>query len=72
MTWRAEIDPKRCMASGMCATIAPELFALGERVSRPVAEEIAADERALDAADCCPALAITVYDEGGDVIGPRP
>ncbi|MFF4696082.1 ferredoxin [Streptomyces chattanoogensis] len=72
MTWRVEVDAKQCMASGMCANIAPELFVLGDARSRPVTPEIEEDERALDAADCCPALAITVSDDGGNVIGPRP
>ncbi|MFJ9417098.1 MULTISPECIES: ferredoxin [unclassified Streptomyces] len=72
MTWKVAVDSRQCMASGMCANIAPELFVLGESSSRPVNEEIGADERALDAADCCPAMAISVHDDAGEVIGPRP
>ncbi|MFI9045906.1 ferredoxin [Streptomyces sp. NPDC053427] len=72
MTWKAAVDSRQCMASGMCANIAPDLFVLGESHSRPVKEEFEADERALDAADLCPAMAISVYDDEGEAIGPRP
>jgi ferredoxin len=72
MTWKVAVDPHQCMASGMCAGIAPDLFALdGGEHSQPVKPDIEPDERALDAADVCPAMAITVHD-GGTEIGPRP
>ncbi|GAA1898299.1 ferredoxin [Streptantibioticus ferralitis] len=70
MTWHIEIDGHQCMASGMCAGIAPELFALDDDHARPLHPDGPADERALDAADACPAMAITVT-EGEEVIGPR-
>ncbi|MGW7489063.1 ferredoxin [Streptomyces sp. NPDC054786] len=71
MSWKVEIDPEQCMASGSCAAIAPDLFALDGAHARPLNERIDEDERALDAADICPAVAITVRD-GEKVIGPRP
>lgn len=71
MTWNVEIDPRQCIASGSCAAIAPDLFALDGSHARPLHDRIDEDERALDAADCCPVLALTVRD-GGEVIGPRP
>jgi ferredoxin len=71
MTWKAEIDRSRCMASGMCAGIAPDLFALDDEWARPVREEVPEEERVLDVADSCPAQAITVRD-GGTTVGPRP
>ncbi|MCZ1005834.1 ferredoxin [Streptomyces lydicus] len=71
MTWKLEIDPGQCMASGSCAAIAPDLFALDGEHARPLKERIDEDERALDAADVCPAVAITVRD-GEKVVGPRP
>ncbi|MFE0381964.1 ferredoxin [Streptomyces inhibens] len=71
MTWQVEIDPQQCMASGSCAAIAPDLFAVGGAHARPLNDRIEEDERALDAADVCPAMAITVRD-GERVIGPRP
>ncbi len=71
MTWKAEIDPGRCMASGMCAGIAPDLFVLDEEHARPRHEEVPEEERVLDAADSCPAMAITIRD-GTTTVGPRP
>ena len=55
----------------MCAGIAPDLFALDEEHARPLADEIPEEERVLDAADSCPAAAITVRD-GATTVGPRP
>ncbi|MGW7022884.1 ferredoxin [Streptomyces decoyicus] len=71
MTWKVEIDPQQCMASGSCAAIAPDLFVLDGEHARPLKERIDEDERALDAADVCPAVAITIRD-GAEVVGPRP
>ncbi|MEU5832881.1 ferredoxin [Streptomyces diacarni] len=72
MTWRVEIDRDVCIGSGMCAGMAPDVFELENERSRAVAEEIDPQEAALDAADSCPALAITLLDEDGEVVGPRP
>ncbi|MFI2236189.1 ferredoxin [Streptomyces chrestomyceticus] len=71
MTWKASIDGHQCMASGMCAGIAPGLFVLDGPHARPLKEEIPEDEDALDAADSCPAMAILIRD-GDTVVGPRP
>ncbi|MBD3002971.1 ferredoxin [Streptomyces sp. 5-10] len=71
MTWKAEVDGGRCMASGMCAGLAPDLFALDGEHARPRREEVPEEERVLDAADSCPALAITIRD-GTKTVGPRP
>ncbi|MCX4728511.1 ferredoxin [Streptomyces sp. NPDC090052] len=71
MTWHVEVDRSQCMASGMCAGAAPDLFALDHDRARALNSDIAEDERALDAADICPAMAITVHD-GEKPIGPRP
>ncbi|WP_030411069.1 ferredoxin [Streptomyces sp. NRRL S-1448] len=71
MTWEIEIDPQLCMASGSCAAIAPDLFALDGTHARPLRDRIEEDERALDAADVCPAMAITVR-AAGKILGPRP
>jgi ferredoxin len=71
MTWKADIDGGRCIASGMCAGIAPDLFALDAEHARPLAEEVPEEERVLDVADSCPAAAITVRD-GATTVGPRP
>ncbi|MGW1375929.1 ferredoxin [Streptomyces sp. NPDC002446] len=71
MTWEVDIAPHRCMASGSCAAIAPDLFVLDGTHARPAETQITEDERALDAADVCPAMAITVR-KGEQVVGPRP
>nr|WP_249813404.1 ferredoxin [Streptomyces barringtoniae] len=56
----------------MCAAAAPDLFTLDGEHARPVNERIPEDDdRALEAADICPMLAITVRDAEGREIGPR-
>ncbi|HET9139526.1 ferredoxin [Actinophytocola sp.] len=69
MSWNVEVNGRVCIASGMCSALAPDYFALDGAHSRPVHPEIAPDEVVLDAADSCPASAITVT-EAGRVIGP--
>ncbi|MER6545740.1 ferredoxin [Streptomyces sp. NPDC001118] len=72
MSWQLHIASDRCIGSGMCAGAAPDLFALDDDHARPVNEHIAEnDDRALEAADICPMLAITVRDADGKEIGPR-
>ncbi|MFD9293055.1 ferredoxin [Streptomyces sp. NPDC060030] len=72
VAWTTEVDRGLCMGSGMCAGMAPDLYALDdEDRARPVRDRMAPDDRALDAADSCPASAILVRD-GDTLIGPRP
>ncbi|MFF3751570.1 ferredoxin [Streptomyces sp. NPDC002018] len=72
MTWQLDVDAQRCIGSGVCAGMAPDFFVLGdEDRARPLAGRLEPDEVVLDAADSCPAAAITVT-EGGREIGPRP
>ncbi|QRP48060.1 ferredoxin [Amycolatopsis sp. FDAARGOS 1241] len=71
MTWKVEIDEHTCIGSGMCASLMPELFELDGAVARPLTDTTEPDETVLDAADSCPAMAITVTD-GAEVVGPRP
>ncbi|MCT9088809.1 ferredoxin [Streptomyces sp. ASQP_92] len=70
MTWTVRVDPSLCLASGMCAGAAPEVFALDTEHARVLVDTLGPDERLLDIADACPAQAITVHDANG-VIGPR-
>ncbi|WP_326766960.1 ferredoxin [Streptomyces sp. NBC_01591] len=70
MTWNVRVDPQLCQGSGMCAGTVPEVFALDGDRARARADGAEPDELILDAADICPALAITVHD-GNTVIGPR-
>ncbi|MET7996944.1 ferredoxin [Amycolatopsis sp. NPDC005232] len=71
MTWKVEVDEHTCIGSGMCASLMPELFALDGPVAHTLADTVPPDETALDAADSCPAMAITITD-GAEVVGPRP
>ncbi len=71
MSWDVEIDEHTCIGSGMCAALVPEVFALDGAVAHTLTSSVEADETVLDAADSCPAMAITVTD-GGREIGPRP
>jgi ferredoxin len=71
MTWRIEVDDNLCIASGMCAGLAPEYFELEGDHAEPVTSEAEPDEILLDAADSCPAMAIKI-SEGSEVVGPRP
>ncbi|MEV7422387.1 MULTISPECIES: ferredoxin [unclassified Streptomyces] len=71
MGWNIDVDGPRCRASGLCAAMAPEHFALEDGRARPLAEEVEPHAAVLDAADSCPAMAITVT-QGQREIAPRP
>jgi len=71
MTWKVGVDPGACIGSGMCAALVPEWFTLNGPHATVTAEDAAPDEILLDAADSCPAGAITVTENGVE-IGPRP
>ncbi|MGN6254915.1 MAG: ferredoxin [Solirubrobacterales bacterium] len=60
MTYIAVVDPDECSAHGDCVEVAPDVFVLGE-----VAEVIgtAPREVLLQAAEACPAVAISVVEE---------
>lgn len=71
--WRISVDQRLCIGSGLCVASAPELFRLVDHRSRPVHELVDADDVVLDAAECCPAEAITVIDVAdGRVLAPPP
>ncbi|WP_211260597.1 ferredoxin [Amycolatopsis jejuensis] len=71
MTWQVEVDRDTCIGSGMCAALMPEEFSLDGPVARAIAGSVEPGETVLDAADSCPAMAITVRN-GAEVVGPRP
>ena len=71
MTWKVDVDPGRCIASGMCAALAPERFVLAGDHAVAITADAEPDDVLLDAADSCPTTAITITD-GGAEIGPRP
>ncbi|HWA53114.1 MAG TPA: ferredoxin [Solirubrobacterales bacterium] len=60
MSYRAVVDPNECSAHGDCVEVAPEVFRLDD-----VAVVIGAGtpEQMLEAAEACPAVAISVIDE---------
>jgi len=68
MSYIPKIDSSACSAHGDCVDIAPEVFAL-EDTARVIGN--GPDELVLEAAEACPALAITVVDdETGETIFP--
>ena len=60
MSYKATVDPDECSAHGDCVEIAPSVFRLDD-----VAVVIGADSPELmtEAAEACPAVAITIVDE---------
>jgi ferredoxin len=68
MTYVVKVSPSECSAHGDCVDIAPDVFRLGD-----VAEVIgtAPDDLLLEAAEACPAVAITIVDaETGEAAFP--
>jgi ferredoxin len=68
MSYVPVVDPNECSAHGDCVEIAPEVFRLDETaavISNGPFELI------LEAAEACPAVAISVVDdESGDTVFP--
>jgi ferredoxin len=61
--WRLEVDHGVCVGSGMCVGHAPAAFELNSaRQSSPKVAEVDSDEAVLEAAENCPAEAITITD----------
>lgn len=60
MSYRPVVDPNECSAHGDCVEIAPEVFRLDD-----VAVVIGSGppDLIMDAAEACPAVAISVVDE---------
>jgi ferredoxin len=70
MAIRVRVDPDSCQSSGRCLAAAPEAFFFDpDRLARttPAAAELDLD-RAREIARGCPALAIEVYDEDGELL----
>ncbi|WP_330333763.1 ferredoxin [Streptomyces sp. NBC_00536] len=78
--WQLDVDTRRCIGSGVCASAAPGRFVIdsaadGTRRSRPTAPRVPSDDAVLDAAFTCPVEAIsvveldsglTLFPEGGE------
>ena len=54
------VDPGRCIACGMCAYAAPEVFRIVGSASTVIAQPEGKNSRVRDAANGCPVNAITV------------
>ena len=68
MSYTPRIDPNACSAHGDCVDIAPQVFALEETAT---VIGTGPDDLILEAAEACPALAITVIDsETGETVFP--
>lgn len=70
--YRIQVDHTVCQGSGLCVGIAPENFEIGDDYkSRPLLEIVDADDKFVDAAECCPTEAITLTDaDTGDPVAP--
>lgn len=61
--WLLDVDHRVCVSSGMCVGLAPTAFELtSARQSTPKEAEVDPDDAVLDAAENCPAEAITITD----------
>lgn len=54
------VDRKRCIACGMCAYAAPEVFRIVGNASAVIAQPENPDSRVRDAANGCPVNAIRI------------
>jgi ferredoxin len=59
MSYIPKIDPNECSAHGDCVDIAPQVFRLEDTA---VVVGAGPDELVLEAAEACPAVAISVID----------
>ena len=69
MSYVPSIDESACSAHGDCAAVAPDVFRVDAEVASVIG--IGTPEAVLEAAEACPAAAITVVDtETGEQIYP--
>jgi ferredoxin len=68
MTYIPKVDPNECSAHGDCVDIAPQVFQLDDTAT---VIGTAPDDLILEAAEVCPAVAISVVDsETGETVFP--
>ena len=70
MSWKVEVDGRKCLGSGVCIGTAPGRFVADGSGTRPVSEVVEPDDAVLDSAFACPAEAITVRDSQGRQLYP--
>ncbi len=60
-----------CCGNGLCAEIAPAVFALDSKNKSTVLDPEAADRaKLIDAAEACPCSAIVIEDDEGNAVFP--
>ncbi|MFB7614230.1 MULTISPECIES: ferredoxin [unclassified Kitasatospora] len=71
--WNITVDTVACIGSSMCVAAAPRHFVMNEADKAvALAGTVGPDQAVLDAAETCPALAITVTDaETGRQLAPE-
>ena len=68
---KARVDRDVCIGSGICVSIAPDVFELDDTMrSRVVHPEAATDDLYREAAENCPTQAIVLEDDDGNQIYP--
>ncbi|MFJ2580783.1 ferredoxin [Kitasatospora aureofaciens] len=71
--WQIDVDHRRCIGSGVCASVAPGHFTLDDNQrSHPIAAAATPDERILDAAATCPMEAISITEPSTERSRPTP
>ncbi|WP_031042459.1 ferredoxin [Streptomyces sp. NRRL F-5650] len=71
--WRLAVDVRSCIGSGACAGSSAHFRMTRDGHAEPREDVIAADDTARDAAECCPAEAITITCAStGELIAPAP
>jgi ferredoxin len=69
MTYIPAVDPNECSAHGDCVEIAPEIFRLDDDFAVVIGNGPV--EKILEAAEACPAVAISVVDDAtGETVFP--
>jgi ferredoxin len=66
--WRIEISRRICIASGVCAGIAPAHFSLQGDGSHALADMVDQNDIVIDAAESCPVEAIKVFSAAGNTL----
>jgi ferredoxin len=68
MTYVPSVDPNECSPHGDCVDVAPQVFRLDDTA---VVIGTGPDDLILEAAESCPAVAITIVDqETGETVFP--
>lgn len=72
MPCRATVDPDLCIGTSQCAEVAPNGYRMNADHTLPVPKPDASREALLEGAMSCPVGALTVHDEQGEQIWPKP